>query len=175
RHLRRLLQVNELEQKVRRQVVARVTLSSPAHRTRLLAFLSLVKDVERLGDYAKNLVEAAELFPSPLPADNVPPELYEIRREVEAILDEAHGVLDRGDEKRAWILLDRGHQTSRRCDELVVTVASSDLPAAVAVPSALATRYYKRLAKHLMNLLSSVVMPLDRIGYYDETQRKPLK
>ena len=33
------------------------------------------------------------------------------------------------------------------------------------------TRYYKRLTKRLMNRLSSVVMPLDRIGYYDSSQR----
>ena len=29
-------------------------------------------------------------------------------------------------------------------------------------------RYYKRIVAHLMNLLSAVVMPLDRLDYYDE-------
>lgn len=165
--------INQLEQKIRRQVVSRVTLSSPTHRTRLLAFLSLVKDVERLGDYAKNLVEAAELLPRPPPGNGVPEDLAQIRSEVEAILDEAHSVLDCSDEKRAWILLDRGYRVSVRCDALVASLARSSLSAAVAVPSALAARYYKRVAKHLMNLLSSVVMPLDRIGYYDGSERPP--
>ena len=164
--------INETEQRVRRQVVSRVTLSSAVHRTRLLAFLSLVKDMERLGDYAKNLLEAAALLPRPLPHPGVPEELDGIRRDVESILDEAYGVLESSDEERAWILLDHGYQVSIRCDALLEGLARSDLPAPIAVPSALATRYYKRVAKHLMNLLSSVVMPLDRIGYYDGSQRR---
>ena len=164
-------EINRMEQKVRRQVISQVTFSSPVHRTRLLAFLSFVKDVERLGDYAKNLIEAAELLPPSLPQPGVPEGLKRIRGDVEAILDETYSVLDNSDEARAWSLLDQGHQVSLRCDALVESLAASSLPAAIAVPSALATRYYKRLTKHLMNLLSSVVMPLDRIGYYDSSQR----
>jgi len=164
-------QVNAMEQKIRRQVVSRVTISSPVHRTRLLGFLGLVRDVERLGDYAKNILEAADLLPQPRPDRALSPELSEISKGVEAILDEAHDVLCRGDEARTWILLDRGHEASIHCDRLLRTLAGSELPASIAVPCALATRYYKRIAKHLMNLLSSVVMPLDQVGYYQGSHR----
>ena len=32
----------------------------------------------------------------------------------------------------------------------------------------LATRYYKRIGGHVLNVLSSVVMPLHKVDYYDE-------
>ena len=34
----------------------------------------------------------------------------------------------------------------------------------------LATRYYKRFAGHVLNILSSVVMPLHKLDYYDEDE-----
>jgi hypothetical protein len=30
------------------------------------------------------------------------------------------------------------------------------------------TRFYKRIAAHVLNILSSVVMPLHKLDYYDE-------
>ena len=34
----------------------------------------------------------------------------------------------------------------------------------------LATRYYKRIGGHVLNILSSVVMPLHKVDYYDEEE-----
>jgi hypothetical protein len=37
-----------------------------------------------------------------------------------------------------------------------------------AVARALALRYFKRIVAHLTNVLSAVVMPIDRLDYFDE-------
>jgi hypothetical protein len=37
-----------------------------------------------------------------------------------------------------------------------------------AVARALARRYLKRIVAHLTNVLSAVVMPIDRLDYFDE-------
>jgi hypothetical protein len=34
----------------------------------------------------------------------------------------------------------------------------------------LATRFYKRIGGHVLNVLSSVVMPLHKVDYYDEDE-----
>jgi hypothetical protein len=34
----------------------------------------------------------------------------------------------------------------------------------------LGCRYYKRIGGHVLNILSSVVMPLHKIDYYDEDE-----
>ena len=36
------------------------------------------------------------------------------------------------------------------------------------MPRALYYRYLKRITAHTMNMLTSLVMPLDRLDYYDE-------
>jgi len=40
------------------------------------------------------------------------------------------------------------------------------MPARYAAPRALFYRYIKRLSRHLSNILSSVVMPVDRLDFY---------
>ena len=55
------VRLNQLERKIRKQVVAHLSMSG----NRLdvpysLLLMSLVKDVERIGDYAKNLSEISE-------------------------------------------------------------------------------------------------------------------
>ena len=57
-------EVNELERTIRRQVVTHLAVpGSDADLPYSLLLISLVKDVERLGDYAKNLAEARRHSP----------------------------------------------------------------------------------------------------------------
>ena len=46
----------------------------------------------------------------------------------------------------------------------------SDLPSRYAAPRALFYRYIKRLSRHLSNILSSVVMPVDRLDFYKKSK-----
>jgi hypothetical protein len=55
----------------------------------------------------------------------------------------------------------------------VSALVTTDQPGHEAVPRALLFRYYKRIVAHLMNLLSAVVMPLDRLDYFDEERVRP--
>ena len=41
-------------------------------------------------------------------------------------------------------------------------------PALHAVPRALLYRFLKRITAHSMNVVTAVVMPVDRLDYYDE-------
>jgi hypothetical protein len=54
---------------------------------------------------------------------------------------------------------------------LLEEIVSADLPQRMPVPLALASRNHQRIAKHLMNILSSVVMPLDSVDYFDAPRR----
>ena len=48
-------------------------------------------------------------------------------------------------------------------DQLAATESAS-----VAVARALLYRYVNRIVAHLMNVMTAVVMPLDRLDYWDE-------
>lgn len=166
--------VNKLERTIRKQVIAHLSLrgTSPSLPYCLL-LMSLVKDVERLGDYAKNLSEVRDYHPDPLPDDEIVGELQEIRSGVEGAFGATDAVFATSDHERAVALIREGRDLTRRCDALVARVAHSDYDAATATAVVMGTRFYKRIGAHVLNILSSVVMPLHKLDYYDEDHLTP--
>jgi len=162
-------EVNALERTIRRQVVTHLAVpGNQADTPYSLLLMSLVKDVERLGDYAKNLSELAEIRPEPIPPGPALDELQAIRRGVEHTFQSASEVFAQSDQDQAIELIRHGREMARRCDRLVFAVGHSDYDAGTTTALILGTRYYKRIGGHVLNVLSSVVMPLDRVDYYDE-------
>jgi phosphate uptake regulator len=163
------IQLNKLQRRVRKQVITHLTLSTGhGHAAYGLLLMSLVKDVERIGDYCKNLVEIYDEGGGPLPGDENEAELREIRAIVEDSLEAADTVFTRSDTPTALDLIRQGRDVNRRCDTLVGRIARSDYDAATTTTMVLGTRYYKRIQSHLLNVLSGVVMPLHKVDYYDE-------
>lgn len=163
------VRVNVLERTIRKQVTAHLSLSgNTLDLPYCLLLMSLVKDVERIGDYAKNLTEIGEFFMGPLPEDDRVAELREIRIGVESAFDGLSNILDQSDLEVVHRLIQQGKQIARRCDALVTKTAQSSYDASTTAAVVLATRHYKRIGGHVLNILSSVVMPLHKVDYYDE-------
>ncbi|MFQ5742067.1 MAG: PhoU domain-containing protein [Acidobacteriota bacterium] len=165
---RRDLEVNKLERAIRRRIATHLAVHAPRDVPYCLMMMSLVKDVERVGDYAKNLVDIADLVSEPLPDHPLIQELMEIRTVVEGFADNAEQVFVTSDSARAANLIREGRNISRRCDDLVIKTASSEFSAAVAVKVGVGARFYKRIEAHVLNILSSVIMPLHKLDYFDE-------
>lgn len=163
------VKVNKLERRIRKQVIAHLSLTTDkASVPYCLLLMSLVKDVERIGDYAKNLAEARDYHPSGFPDDEIIQEMREVRTEIEAGFAEINGVFDASDHERAVELIREGRDLTRRCEAVVGRVARSGYDASLATSVVMGARFYKRIAAHVLNVLSSVVMPLHRLDYYDE-------
>jgi len=167
---RRDIDVNRKVRKVRRLVATHLSVSGSTGDVPYgLLMMSLVKDVERIGDYCKNLVDVSQLVPESMPEIPVVGELAEVRESVEILARDARQAFLESDEMRAAVLIQEGRQVSRRCDEIVERTAHSDLGAARAVKISTGARFYKRIEGHFLNLISSVVMPLDKLDFFDET------
>ena len=168
------IQVNKLERRIRTQVIAHLSLSgSTPSLPYCLLLVSLVKDVERIGDYAKNLAEVRQYHPLPLPDDEFVAELQAIREGVEQSFVQSREVFVASDRERALDLIREGRSLTHRCDMLVARVAASDYGARDATAVVMGARFYKRIAAHVLNILSSVVMPLHKLDYYDEKELPP--
>ena len=76
------------------------------------------------------------------------------------------------DQGRAHALLAEADAMLDAFDELVDALVVSDGLARDAVPRALFYRHLKRIVAHLMNLLSAVVVNVDRLDYLDEPEIK---
>jgi phosphate uptake regulator len=168
------VQVNKLERTIRKQVIAHLSLgANSSDLPYCLLLMSLVKDVERIGDYAKNLTEVPELHRDPLPDDELAAELREIRTGIEAAFTVTAEVFATSDRERAVGLIRQGRDITHRCDVLLKDIAQSDHPAGPTAALVLGARYYKRIAGHVLNVLSSIVMPLHKLDYYDENELPP--
>ena len=158
------VEVNKLQRSIRKQVVAHLSLPNNALDVPYCLLLtSLVKDVERLGDYAKNLSELVDIHPGPLPDDEIMAELKEIRGGVEDAFAAAAEVFAKSDAERAIQLIHRGRDLAHRAEALIHRIARAPYDASTTAAMVLATRYYKRFSGHVLNVLSSVVMPLHKI------------
>ncbi len=163
------VKINKLERKIRKRVISHLTIAANSQDVPYcLLLMSLVKDAERIGDYAKNLAEVDEIRPEPLPDDEIVAELREVRAGVEMGFAETLEVFANSDHDEALELIRQGRDFTHRCDNLVGRIARSDYNASTAAATILGARYYKRITAHVLNILSSVVMPLHKIDYYDE-------
>jgi len=162
-------QVNALEQTIRRQIITH--LSFPGNEADVpysLLLMTLVKDVERLGDYAKNLAQLTEIRHGIFPLGPELDELLSIRRGVERIFFSAANVFKEASHDEALKLIRDGRIISRKCDRFIYQIGTGSNDAGTTTALILGTRFYKRICGHLLNVLTSVVMPLDKVDYYDE-------
>jgi hypothetical protein len=72
------------------------------------------------------------------------------------------------DEDGARAYITRGDELRREFDDRINELVHSTEPAVVAVPRALLYRFLKRVTAHSLNVVSAVVMPVDRLDYFDE-------
>ena len=165
------VEVNQLERSIRKRIVAHLSIpGSRADVPHCLLLMSLAKDVERLGDYAKNLSEVVDIRDSPLPDNDVVAELREIRRGVEAAFQAASDIFHASDREQAMQMIQQGRDNAHRSDLLITRIGRAGYDGETTTALVLATRFYKRIGGHVLNILSSVVMPLHKIDYYDEDE-----
>ncbi|MDP6931560.1 MAG: PhoU domain-containing protein [Myxococcota bacterium] len=163
--------VNKTERHVRRLVLTWMNTGGAAGRlTHCVVLLHVVKDAERVGDYAKNLSEIREYHLEPLPNDDVSAELREIGGHIREILAGTIRCMDAQDEEDAVNLVVEARDLGKRCDKLLLRIANSQHSPATVTALVLVCRFYKRTSAHLANILSSLVMPVHKIDYFDERE-----
>lgn len=160
-------QVNRIEREIRRELLVHASVFGGIDTPAVLLYMSIVKDVERVGDYAKNLLDLARDGANFAEV----PDAAEWRRlsdEISQLITAAGEAFQLRDVGRARPLHARGDALLTLFDQRVSALVREDSQEAQDVARALAYRYLKRVVAHLMNLLSAVTMPLDRLNYFDE-------
>jgi phosphate transport system protein len=162
-------EINLAQQQVRRDLVMHASVSPAVDLADTLAYMSVVKDVERVGDYAKNLYDLAKFGADFTTADDAD-YLAEYRDRVGQLIDDAVEVFESHDAERARRLIEKADGFRDDYDENVRAAFNSDGPASDAVARTLYFRFLKRITAHVMNLMTSLVAPVHRLDYYDEAK-----
>ena len=160
--------INDLQRNVRKQLVEHLSVSPGSDVPISLVLMSITKDAERLGDYCKNLLEVAEAMESPLGKGHYGRQMTELLDEVGALFDPIATATVQSDKALAESSVEKGRAVANKCNATINDLIEDDLPTREAVLLALAVRYLKRIALHLTNIGTSVVMPLHRLDYFDE-------
>jgi phosphate uptake regulator len=160
--------VNITEGEVRKALLVHVSVrGAKANLAAVLASMSVAKDAERIGDYAKNIwdLAAGGIDFSDAPDRDA---LQAWRDRVAAAIGEVAAAFAGHDAATARRLIADYDVVTDEFDALIAAQIASPEPSRHSVPRALLFRYLKRVVAHLMNILTSLVMPLDRLDFYDE-------
>ena len=160
-------QINVTEIEIRRELLVHISVHGTADAGEMLVFMNMIKDLERIGDYNKNIFDLAVEGVSFSGAEDLE-QILGFRDELSSRIALMGEILDTRDEDRARTYIERGDQLRREFDGLVNELVHATAPALVAVPRALLYRFLKRVAAHCANVVTAVVMPVDRLDYFDE-------
>lgn len=155
--------INEGEHLVRRLILEHLVINPDRDLPASLALISIVHDVERLGDYAKNLVELNQWADLCSGEGKYADLCREIHGMIAPLYGQAAEALRESDAEVARQVMRRHVEVKQRTDEFVVAVMEDAETKREAVLYALASRFLRRTSAHLSNIASSVANPLDKV------------
>ena len=163
--------LNAFERDVRRKVMTHLSLGNTADISSGLVLVSIVVDIERIGDYSKNIYDLARHHPSRLHAGELEEELAAIEREALTNFDRTVRAFKESDRSEASSLM-QGYKAdiSSRCKDIEAKLVAGKIALSPgdAVAVALYVRFLKRISAHSRNLISSLVNPFHRLGYREK-------
>ena len=162
-------QINATEVEIRRALLVHASVHGGIDTPEVLAFMNMIKDLERIGDYNKNIFDLAEEGVSFTESPEIET-ILSLRDEVSSRISLMGEILSMRDEERARTYIERGDEMRKDFDRRVNELLHSTEEAVTAVPRALLFRFLKRVSAHSSNVVSAVVMPVDQLDYYDESE-----
>lgn len=154
--------INQNEQALRRELVVHGIVHGTSSFPQLLVLMSLAKDAERIGDYAKNLLDLARHNSQLDDAERAV--IQGLGQRASELLRQAAAVFIGQDEAKARNLLAEEEAFRHECEEQVSTWVDDQGRNRAA--ACLCIRFVKRIGGHAGNVISSVCMPLDKLDFH---------
>lgn len=158
--------INKYERDIRRKVLTHLSVQQGEGISAGLILSTVIVDIERIGDYIKNIVDLAEMHPGELGDKEIRSTLSHIESAIRKSFKQAQTCLEEDDEDIAFELYQDTRELGKTCDENIRALIQSEAQRDSSyIVYALYFRYLKRINAHLRNMISSVINPYDRIGY----------
>jgi len=167
--------INAYQIQVRRRVLRYLAVAGTVDLVPGLVLTSIIIDIERIGDYTKNITELATAYPGRLDCGRCEQRVRSIEQIVERLFGEIRRVLESSDRQAARKLIDECNGVRRDADQIILELISGDdesMGRGQTAAVALYVRYLKRVGAHLLNILSSIVNPFERIGYREQDRNR---
>ena len=163
-------EINQYHRDIRKKVVTYYSVSKDVTNINSgLVLINMVVDIERVGDYTKNILDLAKYYPKKLRSEKVSEDLRIIEQAVIERFQNTVKAVEEMDEIAAKELI-KSYRSDlgKLSDNLVASSISGDLEIGeehMASSMVLYARYLKRIGAHLKNITSVVINPFESIGY----------
>jgi phosphate uptake regulator len=161
--------LNAIQMDVRRKILEHLSINPAMDITASLVLITIIVDIERLGDYSKNVLDLSQEIGTKLEGQYFD-EARSVRDKLEPLFKETAMVIKGMDKDSAKDVMQKCTDTAKQCDGLLIQLLDEKLDTKKAILATLLFRYLKRIASHLKNVASSVVNPFARIGYKPNEQ-----
>ena len=153
--------INEYHRDIRKKVVTYYSISKDVTNIHSgLVLINMVVDIERLGDYTKNILDLAKHHPEKLISENISDDLRVIEKAVIGRFGDTIKAVEKMDEEIAKDLIKSyRNDLGKLSDSLVASSISGNLQIGEehkASSMVLYARYLKRIGAHLKNITSVV-------------------
>ena len=163
-------EINNFQMDVRKKVITHFAISKDIqHLPNGLVLLNIVVDIERLGDYTKNILDLALNHPNKIISEEISSDLNDIENEIIERFNKTISSLDNQDKDSANELLKTYKDSLATKSDIIVNNCISgslnfeDIGKTTSI--ALYARYLKRVGAHLKNITTTIVNPFEYIGY----------
>ena len=162
--------INDYHRKIRKKVVTYYSVSKDVTNIGSgLVLINIIVDIERIGDYSKNILDLAKHYPKKFISEKFSENLSIIEKVVIDRFSTTIQAVENMDEKIADDLITSyRNDLGKISDKIVASSISGEIEIGKenrTASVALYARYLKRIGAHLKNITSSVVNPFESIGY----------
>ena len=167
---KRDVEINIFQRDVRRKVVTHYAISQDIDDLpNGLVLLNMVVDVERVGDYTKNILDLALNHPNIIKSEEFSEDLYHVEQEVISRFGKTIEAIHTQDADVARSMMVSYKETlTSLSDDIVNGCISGEITLgdeSKTVSLALYARYLKRIGAHLKNITTVLINPFDAVGY----------
>lgn len=157
--------VNKREREIRRMLAEHLSINPQRDISGCLVMMSLVKDAERIGDYAKNIFDLGVMLHGTIKEMKYLSRLSSIQKKIAAHFSLLKKAFWESDENLAGEILKGYTPIKEECNKVLHDLFEEELSTREAVATALLSRYLKRINSHVSNIASGIVYPLDKIDF----------
>lgn len=156
--------INMGERLVRRLVIEHLTLNPQEDLPVSLALISIIHDVERIGDYTKSLEELANMRPPVMQNGSYADRCRDIQAAITPLFEMTLEALRESDEEIAKNVMQLHLAVKKQTDELLQTAMQDENVQKDALFFSVGSRFLRRISAHLSNIASSIPNAFDQLG-----------
>jgi len=161
-------EINRHVREVRKKVLTHMAFSGADELETCLVMLSMVVDIERIGDYTKDITYLATDYPGKFNSGGFEEELKDFERTLGDRLALLVNIVEAEESEKARHLAKTHRDVVRKYGKMLDRLINEEdnaLSHGQSVMLALYLRYLRRIEGHVFNIASAEVNPFHRIGF----------